>query len=509
MMSFLQDRYGWNPAAGFTQRILYLALLIYFILVWLPATLPAIKTSDVSSVVAVSSVTIKLLQRSLLLALVSATLALLPGVAVGTALWWHRGIVYRCRWLLFIFLFLPPFLLVQGWMAVGNLTSWFNPPAGFWWSAVIMAMAFAPLTALIVASAKGYVDNSALQSSAISGGGPAMLRLVIIPQLKPYLAAGWVLTAVMVILEGGVPLSLQLPVMATDLTSRFMMGEPASSLLVRLWPVYLIVGAGFGVVWKLLFSGSHRNSEAFETGLLQPSWFGRISLYLRLALYFTAAVYFIPLAGIVWQAVAGDGSGMNFSSDWQAVFQTSQIALFVAFSAVIIAMPLGAWLASGRSWLLPAVLLIPLVFPAGLTGIAWAYHGVKIKGLLQYLPDSALMITAHLARVLPVAAIISLAVFRAWEGNAYYEAALLYKNSISRRLWINLPRMLLIGLAAGVFSLRELEIALLTVPPGGETLPLRVFNLMHYGAGADVCRLSLLLLLPVIFSALIIERKLK
>jgi len=509
MNRILNGSYGWNPSAGFSRRVLNLTLLVYLVLTWLPLSLPLVEPAGSAFAGAISASGIRLFTRSLWLAVASACFALLPGTVVGVSLWWRQGIVYRWRWLLFAFLLLPPFLIVQGWMAASQSSGWFALPSGFWWAVIIMGMAFAPLVALIVASARNSVECPALQSSALIGGGPAMIRLVIIPQLKPYLAAGWVLTAAMVMLEGGVPLSLQMPVMATDITSRFMMGETAGSLTVRLWPMYLAAAAGFVVAWKLLFSGSHKLAEGCDTNLLRPENFGVASVIIRLVLFLTACLYILPVGGIIWQAVAGAGSGMAFSSDWSAMLQTVVTALVVALMAMIAAMPLGSWLASGVSWILPSLLLLPMVLPASLSGVAWAFWGVRLPALFGWLPDAALMIFAHLARVLPVAVIVSLAVARSRSGRTAEEAALLQRRGWQRRIALQFPRLLLIGTAAAIFSLRELEVALMTVPPGGETLPLRVFNLLHYGAGADVCRLSLMLMVPVIAAAYVVGRKIE
>ena len=45
-----------------------------------------------------------------------------------------------------------------------------------------------------------------------------------------------------------------------------------------------------------------------------------------------------------------------------------------------------------------------------------------------------------------------------------------------------------------VFSLGEFGVSLLVVPPGQATLPIRVYNLMHYGATDIVAALSLVAL---------------
>ena len=58
--------------------------------------------------------------------------------------------------------------------------------------------------------------------------------------------------------------------------------------------------------------------------------------------------------------------------------------------------------------------------------------------------------------------------------------------------------MLRDGLAAAfvivfILTMGELGVTLLVVPPGVETLPVRIYNLMHYGADAAVAALSLIL----------------
>ncbi|MGA1875583.1 MAG: ABC transporter permease subunit [bacterium] len=67
------------------------------------------------------------------------------------------------------------------------------------------------------------------------------------------------------------------------------------------------------------------------------------------------------------------------------------------------------------------------------------------------------------------------------------------------------------GLMAGFFiifilSLGELSTTLLIILPGKSTLPLKIYNLMHYGAEHMVAALSLMLIgFIVVFSALFLK----
>lgn len=503
----MRGGYSWFPEAGFDRKTLYVAALAYVILTWLPLTLPLLGSSGVFFA-AGSGFSKVLLGRSLSLAFCSASLALLLGFPPGIGLWQRDGATYQWRWLILLFLLLPPYLLVQGWLSISSIAPFISPPSGFWWAVLILGTAYAPVITLVVASARSSVDGVSLQSSALTLGPSGMLRLVVIPQLKPFLAAAWLLVAVIVLLEGGVPLSLQLPVLSTELTSRFMSGETPGDLAIRLWPLYLLVFLGGFAAYRLLVSGARQVDADGESGLLHPQNFPRPTrVLLRGGALLFAVLAVLPFSGLVYQAIYGASSNMAFSSDGAAMVQSLWLAAIVAFLTALVALPMGAWIALGGTGNVKIALLLPAIVPASLTGIAWTYWGVRLGSACPWLPDSIPMILGHTARVLPLAVMVAIAVWNTRSGLRARESVLLHHRHFWQKLRLDWPRIILLGMVAGVFSLRELEVALLTVPPGGETLPLRVFNLLHYGAGADVCRLSMLLVLPIAGAAWVVVRR--
>ena len=100
---------------------------------------------------------------------------------------------------------------------------------------------------------------------------------------------------------------------------------------------------------------------------------------------------------------------------------------------------------------------------------------------LRYLPISYFICVAGLSRI-PV---------------KYLEAAQLITPGIwptFRKILIPLNRNSIIGsiLITFVLSFGELDTAIMVYPPGFETLPLRIYSLLHYGANEMVFALSLL-----------------
>src|SRR6185295_2711435 len=74
------------------------------------------------------------------------------------------------------------------------------------------------------------------------------------------------------------------------------------------------------------------------------------------------------------------------------------------------------------------------------------------------------------------------------------------------------PQVLVAGYVVYLLCLWDVESMVLVVPPGGETLALRIFNLLHYGHNAQVNALCLTLLglavLPLLVVAAFVRTRL-
>jgi iron(III) transport system permease protein len=100
-------------------------------------------------------------------------------------------------------------------------------------------------------------------------------------------------------------------------------------------------------------------------------------------------------------------------------------------------------------------------------------------------------------RFAPVGAIILLAQLRRMDHELIEAAYILQKSSLQTLFEVKIP-LLLPGLLATagfvfVFSTGELGATLLVIPPGEETLTLRIYNYLHYGATDVVASLGLLM----------------
>jgi iron(III) transport system permease protein len=175
-----------------------------------------------------------------------------------------------------------------------------------------------------------------------------------------------------------------------------------------------------------------------------------------------------------------------------------QVAVASATLATLLSLPVASRLSArprlGAFWL---ILALPLAVPPPLAGIALV--SATNGPWLDWARATPLaLVLAHAARLLPFAAFAAAAQVRRIDPRLL-EAASLHDVGAWRRFWrVRLPLMVpaaaVAWLVVFVFSLGELGVSLLVVPPGQATLPIRVYNLMHYGATDTVAALCLVAL---------------
>jgi iron(III) transport system permease protein len=139
---------------------------------------------------------------------------------------------------------------------------------------------------------------------------------------------------------------------------------------------------------------------------------------------------------------------------------------------------------------------LPLAFPATFFGIGLIYTWNFSATQFIY-STSCILVVAYIARFIPFAVRIIAANLGQIHANML-EAAYLAEPSWLRRLWyIHLPLarkgLVICWIIVFIFSMGELGATLLVIPPGMGTISLKIYTLMHYGAGALVAALALIL----------------
>lgn len=436
-----------------------------------------------------------LLQNSLVVAglatLLSVGLGFVAALAlVGMETRWRRALLLAS----ILALVLPPFLVTNCWLHYMGLAGvWRNwlplniySLGGTVW--ILMLLTW-PITLLAVLSAWRCIEPSQIESDPALGGA-ALIRWLLWPMARVVAGAAAVLTFVLALNNFAVPAILQVKVFPAELWVKFETNRRLGEALAISWPmvtapiVLLLCWRRSEVSWPRLEGTAAARAIRRQLG---PGWF---CASLGLTLMLIALSVALPL----WQIIASERTWMELPNLIRAIPGT--IWNSFAFAAVTAFLCVGLGLAG---WRLPIgpILWVPFLMPGVLLGIAiiLVFNRRPFDAFYQ---SGAVVVLAYVIRYLALG----------WNGVAHAlrtadrdltDAARLSGASswalLRHVYWPQIaPQAGAAWYLTYLLCLWDVEALVLIVPPGGETLALRIFNLLHYGHNAQVNAMCLLLL---------------
>lgn len=444
-----------------------------------------------------------LLQNSLWVGVLSTALAVASGslaalcAASLNSRW--RGV---CLCGAIVTLALPPFLVTNCWLyLLGHTGVWrtwlplsIYSLGGTVW---ILALMNWPITMFLVLGAWQRIEPGQLENEPKMRGWP-MMRWLLFPMAKPALGLSALLTFVLTINNFGIPSLLQTKVFAAELWVDFSTTFSYWDALRLGWPlalgpILLLLWLNRrGIAWPAV-EGSV-SSRLFKNRLGQ-NWFLTSGLFMCVLVFFAAG---IPLGQLFGSTRTWAELPSAFAAG-KAAFENS--IFFAAISAsVAVVVGLMCW-----RWRLGYLLWIPFLVPGVLLGIILIFT-LNRPLFTAFYQSVGLVIFGFAIRYVALG----------WSGARHAlqaadpdltSAAKLEGASPWQILWqIHWPQIA--SMMAGVWyviyllCLWDVETLVLIVPPGAETLALRIFNLLHYGHNDQVnalCALLLILALAPLF----------
>jgi iron(III) transport system permease protein len=451
--------------------------------------------------------------------LVSGLATLLSaGFGLLTALW-AAGLEPRWRSRLIAIaamaLALPPFLVTNCWLhylgTTGVWHGWLHLDIVSFGGAVwLLALLTWPITFLSVLSAWGRLQPAQLECDAAVTGW-WLFRGLLFPAARSALANAGVLTFVLALNNFSVPALLQVKIFPAEVWVRFNTTFDTLGALKLSWP--LVVGPLLLLLWFVRHDLSWPRLEGAVPAKLFRQQLGPVWSFLSgagaLAVCFlSVGLPLFQLASVsrTWielpGAIAAGQAAIRNSVVLAAASATAVLAIALAAGALgngSLPSRLSEWSPWQRTaagvfrfgvwlpFLVPGVLLgIGLIVVFNRPVLAAFYHSEGIVLL-------ALVIRYFAPGRTPVAHGLQ-ATDRDLADAARLEGASRWQ--VLR--YVHLPQIAPQAAAAWyivfLLCLWDVESMVLIVPPGGETLALRIFNLLHYGHNPQVNALCLTLL---------------
>jgi ABC-type Fe3+ transport system permease subunit/DNA-binding beta-propeller fold protein YncE len=391
-------------------------------------------------------------------------------------------------------LVLPPFLVTNCWIELfGETGTWrrwiplnIYSLGGTVW---ILALLNWPITMFFTLAAWRRLESAQMEVDPLLRG-TALVRWLLWPMARAGFGQAAALTFLLALNNFAVPAILQVKVFPAEVWVNFNTTFNYRTAVQSSWPLILtplLIVLWFGrkdILWQ--WRQQTVDARTFRKQL-GKNWLGAATIVSVVVLAFSVALPTWQLAASpktwreIWPALAAGQSALIHS-----------VALAAVTATVVVLVAALTWRAR-----IGTALWIPLFVPGVLLGIGliWIFNRPGLAGIYQ---SAAIVVLAWTIRYAAVGwnsvARGARATDRALTDVARLEGATRWQV-FRHVLWPQVfPTTAVAWYVTYLLCLWDVETLVLIVPPGGETLALRVFNLLHYGHNAQVNAICMLLL---------------
>lgn len=359
-----------------------------------------------------------------------------------------------------------------------------------------------------------FDDRLVEASQTLNQGRLTTVRRVILPQVRPAVAAGALLSALYALSDFGTPAIMRLPVFTRQIyVENQQFGSDYAALLsLELLAVVLVVLA---LEWRVR---SNRTVSGGTTGTESRVDLGvwRWPAMLVPATVATAALVVPSWILLLWVRNSGEGYRPNESFEWVQVVNSVSIAAAAAVVAALLALPVAYFAANHESRLalvFERLTYVGFAVPGVVLGLALVYFGTGFDGaagdtlpaVYQTVP---LLVFAYVVRFLPQAVGSARTSLLQVDPHLVEAGRVLGETSLGafRRVTLPLVRSGIVAGAALVFltTMKELPVTIILRPTGFETIVTQIWDAQNSGLYQYAAVPALLLLLISGLSMLVI-----
>jgi iron(III) transport system permease protein len=368
----------------------------------------------------------------------------------------------------------------------------------FWQSVLILTVNLAPLSFAVVWLAINAIERKSLHMAFLHAPPLSVIRYIVLPQLFVPLSMSSIVVFLSVFSQEEVTSFLGYRTYAEDFLSRLIVMTDTREVALFSVPfLFLAVAAVLflGVIGlKKHLIGLLRPDICEFVSFSAPS--GKSVSYSSLYAVLVIAAPLLLLVSLLRHMAFGDLATL-LPDNFEAIKHSLLTASLVAFVGTAVGSCIYHALRriSGRFQLLvTATSLFGFwLLPPPLIGIGI----LKMKQFLAmntYYFDMLVFYASYLARIVPVAVLLTAILYLVFRSQTDGVVVLMpvtrHDVFLKLRLPVNWPKWLLVWSILAALVLGELAMTILLVPPGVETVVIRIYNLMHYGDFSTVAFLS-------------------
>lgn len=392
---------------------------------------------------------------------------------------------------------LSPVLLLQGF----RLLPGFGVLPPFHAAVLVMTWKMVPVAMAMLLLGVLALGRGELEAGLLSAPVGTLVRRLVIPRLWPSVLASLMVCFVLIFMDGELPGLVGYRNLPEEILARITIAGTGSGVWLLSLPFYMVALLGASALMLcaggLRVDSSWRRADLAVWQEIAQGLSGTTLHGLGLAVLFLLPVLLLTVSAL-WGLPRLD----LVSGEIRAVFNSAVYGILAALLAACAGYLVAEGLSLMRGRVPRAVVVLLLcgqwLTPGYVLGAGMAEFAIPAAPLLE---GDRLLVVTHALRVLPLAVLAFLGFH--WMNRRDDPAVELagigwWRVFLRLRLPVEWPAWLLVIGVLAALLLSELSSTLLVVAPGTETAVLRIYNLMHYGAGERVSLLALLETLAVL-----------
>jgi len=431
-------------------------------------------------------------EQSLVLSSLSATLSLVIGTLLAKAFLTleHRVLKLFYLLVLTVLFMIHPIMLLTVTKQI-DLFGTFN---ALWQAVIIATLHLIPLATLFWITIYRYTHSESLDiAHYISSSQWFTYWYILFPQVRHKILLGFLFLFILVFIDQEVPSILGYRTYTEELVSQMTLMEEMQTIVFSALPSFILVGVlSLGIIFGFKKNFFHFSNTVSSQKVSHSNFGNMILIMLYLSL---CVILFILLKTSLSLTIE-----TLLSNNGEVILQTVSFAFGVSLCTLILGITLQYMLQHHASntihivWI--SLLLFYLLLPHSLISLSLLSIYQKI-GLFSPEGDFLLFFIGYILVLLPIVSLL-LYLFSLQEKKDYF-LDFFFVPTYYRWIKIILPKQwivwIIIFLVLMTFTLNELSVSILLVPPGFETMIVKIYNLLHYGDKANIAFLSLVQLL--------------
>lgn len=432
-------------------------------------------------------------KHSLLLSSLSAFSSLVIGTILAKAFFTlkQKGLQSLYLLALTILFMIQPIMI----LTITKQIHYFTTLSALLQSATIATLHLIPMATLFWILMYHAMQTESLHiAHYLSSSRWSTYRYIIFPKIRNKIILAFLFLFILVFIDQEVPSILGYRTYTEELLSQMTLMEEMHTIVLSALPSFILVGIlSFGLIFWFKKNPIYLSNTTSVLQSKSHELFGKTVL-LVLYLSLVAMLLILMKTSLILPI------NSLFKNNIDVIFQTFTFAFVVSLCTLLLGISLHAMLQRYASTMLSIIwaslLLCYLLLPHSLISLSLLDIYQKV-GIFSSEGDFFLFFIGYILVLLPIASLL-LYLFSIQEKKDYFLD--FFPVSVYHR-WIKIifPKQWIIWtiifLILMTFTLNELSVSILLVPPGFETMIVKIYNLLHYGDKANIAFLSLIQLL--------------